>query len=231
MGVLEEFEGVIGAIERALEVAEHDVHPARAVGFGGVAAAAGVVVQAPRRARMHAQMARQLQPGDVGLGVRQHIQGEKPRRQRQTAVLEQRAGHKAGLMPTGVALPQPSPGALESTARRGGAARTDETLRSARPVQRSRASCLRAVLLQEGRQRRPQEVPVGQTGLELHTIHRHDHVSRGCMETHHAGSTSHRSRRWLRYGANQGPGIDRLSRRAEQLRQKQKKGKIVCPST
>lgn len=121
MGVLEEFESVIDAIKRALEVAEHDVRPVRGVGIGGDAATqirlvdmdeAGqlaralalghrlrrLALQAPRRTRMHARMARPPQPGDVGPAVHQHTLGEKPRRRRQTTVLEQRAGHKAGLM-------------------------------------------------------------------------------------------------------------------------------------
>ena len=274
MSVLEELKGVVRAIERALDVAEHDVYPASAVGFGGLATAAGidhgvgmiernhgtegaqtvtedlglrvqaslrplgqgvqceggdrldnrtpgttgvvrfyrdherplvlrtaaglaavafatqirvidldeagqlarcfahrhrlhdVVLQALRRARMHAQMPRQFKSRDVSLGVSEHVQSEKPDRQRQAAVFKQRARSQTGLMPAGAALPQPFLGALESAVGRGRGARTDETARPACPQQRLLARRFRAVLLQERRQR--------QAGLELHAIRRHD---------------------------------------------------------
>ena len=36
-----------------------------------------LVLKTPRCARMHAQMTRQLQPGNIDHGVRQHVQGER----------------------------------------------------------------------------------------------------------------------------------------------------------
>ena len=78
MGVFEEAEDVIGAIQRTLEVAEHDIDPAGTLCLGGGAAAAGVdhrmcVPQVGRGAERTQTVAEEF-----GIGVQ--VAGE-PRRQ------------------------------------------------------------------------------------------------------------------------------------------------------
>ena len=69
MSVLEELEGVVRAIERALDVAEHDVYPASAVGFGGLATAAGIDHGVGMIERNHGTEGAQTVTEDLGLRV------------------------------------------------------------------------------------------------------------------------------------------------------------------
>ena len=153
-----------------------------------------LVLDAPRRLVVHAQMALQLQSRHVRLSRSQQVDGQQPSAQRQLGRLEDRAAQQGRLMTTRTALVVDLPAAEKARPSTVATGRAAEAMWPTRLVQGAVGFGFGAVLLHELDHR--------QTLLELDEVDRHDGALGG------EGVIVTRRRRKsrdgrLRFGANQ----------------------------
>ena len=74
-----------------------------------------LVVQQPGGVVIHAQVAAELRRGDPGFGLADHVEGQKPSRQRQFRGLHDRASRERGLMAAAAALIALEPAAIDQS--------------------------------------------------------------------------------------------------------------------
>src|SRR5690606_10214471 len=151
----------------ATEVSVIDLHPA--VELARVLTHAHdlheLVFHEPGALVANAQVALELECGDVVLGLRQQVHGQKPARQRQLGRLEDGAADDAALMPAGDALEvQPALAPKRATVA-APARRTNKALGPASFDKRRLAIGITAVPVHEFSHRK--------SGLKLHSVHRH----------------------------------------------------------